>query len=153
MVTGATALSIGGDAATISLGDATSVTTINDDLVISGGVLDALSALARVDSLQVGGGYGSTGVTISNGGNIQANGTLTIDGISTLTGDVTTAGNIAVNGGSITTTAATGNIFNTNAATINFAGAANNINIGLNTGNTNVQSFLNVSRLATFNQG
>lgn len=32
------------------------------------------------DSAVIGGGYGSTGVTISSAGNIQANGTLTVDG-------------------------------------------------------------------------
>jgi hypothetical protein len=36
-----------------------------------------------------GGGYGSTGVSISSAGNIQANGTLTVDGTSTLTGTIT----------------------------------------------------------------
>ncbi len=50
-------------------------------------------------------------------------------------GNVISAGNVAVNGGSLTTTAATGNLFNTGAATLNIGGAANvALNIGV--GNT-----------------
>src|SRR3989338_4202773 len=47
-----------------------------------------------IDVLTVGGGYGCTGLTVSNTGNIQANGTLTIDGTSTLTGATTITGTI-----------------------------------------------------------
>ena len=47
-----------------------------------------------IDVLTVGGGYGSTGLTVSNTGNIQANGTLTIDGTSTLTGATTITGTV-----------------------------------------------------------
>lgn len=71
----------------------------------------AVDALAVSGAATIGGGYGSTGVTISAAGNIQANGTLTVDGASTLTGEVqigggygstgvtvTTAGNVSANG-------------------------------------------------------
>jgi hypothetical protein len=44
-------------------------------------------------------------------------------------GGVTLASNIAVNGGSITTSATTGNVFNTTATTLNIGGAATTTNI------------------------
>ena len=88
---------------------------------------DALSATAGFDTVNVGGGYGSTGVTLSSAGNIQANGNLTIDGTSQLTGAVTASNGITVSG---TTTAdiisskTTANLFNTTATTLNVGGAA-----------------------------
>lgn len=44
--------------------------------------------------------------------------------------DLTLTGDAAVNGGDITTTAATFNLVNSNATTVNFAGAATTLNIG-----------------------
>ena len=43
-------------------------------------------------SLDVGGGYGSTGITLSAAGVLQMNGALTVDGASTLVGTVTIGG-------------------------------------------------------------
>ncbi|MGH9857817.1 MAG: beta strand repeat-containing protein, partial [Acidobacteriota bacterium] len=57
--------------------------------------------IGGVATTNFGGGYGSTGVTVSNAGTIQANGNLTIDGTSTLTGNVSTAGDAAVNGNTV----------------------------------------------------
>ena len=48
-------------------------------------------------SLDVGGGFGSTGATISATGNISANGNLSIGGVTTLTN--TSAGALTLNGG------------------------------------------------------
>src|SRR6202040_1821279 len=86
--------------------------------------INAANAAATIASATIGGGYGSTGSTLDSSGNIQANGNLTIDGTSTLTGNITSSGNLALNGGSLTTTAGTGNLFNANATTLNIGGAA-----------------------------
>ena len=51
-----------------------------------------------------GGGYGATGVSISNTGNIQANGTLTVDGALTGT-SATFSGDVIINSGSSGATA------------------------------------------------
>jgi hypothetical protein len=59
------------------------LTTLGGDLTVSGTTITASSAALDVDSLTVGGGYGSTGVTISNIGNIQADGTLTVGALTT----------------------------------------------------------------------
>ena len=44
-------------------------------------------------------------------------------------GNVTTAGNVAVNGGSLTTTQTTANLFNSTATTLNIGGAATTLNL------------------------
>jgi hypothetical protein len=58
--------------------------------------------------------------------------------------DLTIAGDLAVNGGDITTTATTFNLINANATTVNFAGAATNIQIGAASGTTNINNNLDV---------
>lgn len=57
----------------------------------------AVTGNVTMPSTDIGGGYGSTGVTVSSAGNIQANGTLTVDGAQTLTGDTTHGGEIIAN--------------------------------------------------------
>ena len=52
--------------------------------------------------------------------------------------DLTLTGDAAVNGGDITTTAATFNLVNSNATTVNFAGAATTLNMGNASGTTTI---------------
>jgi len=62
------------------------------------------STIAVLGNLEVGGGYGSTGVTISSAGVINADGAITSDGTVT-GGNLTTGGSItrtALNGGGVT---------------------------------------------------
>ena len=63
----------------------------------------------------------------------------TIDGTS---GDIVTSGDVAVNGGDLTTTAVTANLFNTNAATVNVGNAATSeVNLGnVSAGRVHVKS-------------
>ena len=59
----------------------------------------------------------------------------------TLSGSsVTVAGNLAVNGGSITTTAQTANLFNTNAVIVNLANAATALTMGSDSGTTTIRN-------------
>lgn len=59
------------------------------------------------------------------------------------TGNTVLPGNLAVNGGDITTTdTGTAALFNTNATTVNIAGAATTVSIGANTGTTTVNNSL-----------
>src|SRR5512142_2852498 len=53
-------------------------------------------------------------------------------------GNVTAAGTIADNGGTLSTTAATFNLVNANASTVNFAGAATALTMGASTGTLTV---------------
>ena len=151
--TNATTLNIGGAATTYTLGATNATgnvrgTTINFPNATA---LNASSALATLDSVSIGGGYGSTGISLSNTGDIQANRNLTIDGTSTLTGNVTATGDVAVNGGDITTTSATATLFNTNATTLNIGNAATALTLGATTGITTLRNNLIVSGTSTFN--
>ena len=62
------------------------------------GTLDIAGTSTLAGEVTVGGGYGDTGVTVSDTGNVQANGTLTIDGTSTLTGEVQVGGGYGSSG-------------------------------------------------------
>ena len=53
--------------------------------------------------------------------------------------------NLNINGGGIVTSALTGNIFNTNATTLNIGGAATTISIGNASGQTNFAGNVNVA--------
>ena len=112
-------------------------TTIGGTLVVTGTVTVPSVTITTgiVDSMTIGGGYGTTGVTISNTGNIQANGTLIIDGTSTLTGATAIAGETTIGGGYASTgvtVSTAGNIQAAGALTID--GAAT---IGTGTSLTN----------------
>ena len=67
------------------------------------------------DSATIGGGYGSTGTTITSAGNIQTNGLLLVGGTSTLTGQVDVGGGYS--GGSGLTISTSGEITTTNNIT------------------------------------
>ncbi|MGH9857854.1 MAG: beta strand repeat-containing protein, partial [Acidobacteriota bacterium] len=152
--TNATTLNIGGAATSLTIGaNNDGATTIKNATVTlsTASTFNAMSATAGFDTINVGNGYGSTGVTLSNTGTIQANGNLTIGGSSTLTGDVTAAGDLTVNGGDLTTTAGTASLFNTSATTLNIGGAATTIAIGADTGTTTVNNNLTVTTGDTFN--
>jgi hypothetical protein len=74
------------------------------DNVVIGGATPAAAAVTTLDAsgaCTFGGGYGSTGVTVSAAGNIQANGTLTVDSTSTLTGNVTIGNGYAGTGSTL----------------------------------------------------
>ena len=88
-------------------------------------------------------------------GNAVLSGDLTVGGndiksstdtAMTLSGnDVTVLGDLDVNAGTIGTIAATGNLFNTAATTLNIGGAATAVNIGAATGSTIINADLNVN--------
>lgn len=91
--------------------------------------------LTALDSLVISANTGSsnkdTGALVVEGGvGIEQN--LNVGGNSAITGD------LAVNGGDLTTTAATFNLINANATTVNLAGAATAISIGAATGTTTI---------------
>ncbi|HTK04414.1 MAG TPA: tail fiber domain-containing protein [Candidatus Eisenbacteria bacterium] len=83
---------------------------------------------------------GTTKMTVLSGGNVGIGdttpaATFTVGNgdlfqVAGTTGNVTTSGDVAVNGADLTTTAATGNLFNTTATTVNVGGAATTMNVG-----------------------
>src|SRR3990172_4177624 len=72
--------------AVTSAGDVTVTNTLTAAALTVNG---AFTPTGGLTSAVIGGGYGSTGATISAAGVVQANGALTVDGASTLTGAVT----------------------------------------------------------------
>jgi hypothetical protein len=117
----------------------TSGVTIDDtnNVVTSGSFVTKNGSGLQVVSL------GNDGV-ISGSSDLQAGGNLTVAGTSTLVGIVSASSDLAVNGGDITTTAATATLFNTSATTVNIGGAATAVAIGSSTGTTTVNNSLTV---------
>ncbi|NDF99824.1 MAG: hypothetical protein EB101_13120, partial [Chitinophagia bacterium] len=90
-----------------------------------------------------------TGALVIEGGlgvekNTNIGGNLGVTGTTSLTGDTTITGDLAVNGGDLTTSAATFNLLNATATTVNFAGAGTLVEIGAATGTTNINNNLDV---------
>jgi hypothetical protein len=107
-------------------------TTVSGNLTVSGGTISGSGstlAISPSNDTSFGGGYGSTGATISSSGDIKTNGSLTVDGAVNLTGAITfnsnatLGGDIAVNGGDLTTTSTSATLFNNNATTVSIGGA------------------------------
>ena len=70
--------------------------------------------------------------------------------VNASTGDLTLGGDLAVNGGDITTSAATFNLINANATTVNFAGASTAMTIGANAaGYLQIRNSSNATSTAT----
>ena len=156
-----TAVTIGSTTGTTTIRNANTVVT--GDLAVNGGditssavtvnILAATSttvnAFGAATALNLG---AATGTTIVRNNfevdlNTVLNGSLTVDLGATVTGD------LAVNGGDITTSATTFNLVNANATTVNFAGAATDIQIGAATGLTNINNNLEVDGDVTIDGG
>ena len=92
---------------------------------ITGGVTGDFSGDFNVGNLDVGGGFGSTGVSITATGNINANGnvdidgTLNVDGATTLNDTLTTTGLSSLDGGIAVSDGSTGDSFTVEATTGN----------------------------------
>ena len=93
-----------------------------------------ISKNAANEALLVNQAGGGPIFTASQGGSLK----FSIDN----SGNTTNAGNLAVNGGSITTTQTTANLFNATPTTINFGGNATALNIGASTGSTTINNNL-----------
>ena len=155
--TGATSVNAFGVASTLILGaDNSGTATIRNQTVTlsQATALNATSATAGFSCVNVGGGYGGSGIALSTTGNIQADGDLTIDGISTLTGAVTAQGGISIDGATssdIIALKSTANLLNTTASTINFGAAATvGINIGASGGTVAIAGPVTIANGQTF---
>ena len=105
-------------------------------LMAAGAVYTEVAALSSVGDLQIDGDLTVTGNNINSSSATALN----------LSGDdVTVVGDLGVAGGTVATTAVTGNLFNTTATTLNIGGAATAVNIGANTGSTIINADLNVN--------
>lgn len=136
-------LNFGLSATEINIGAATGKTTINHDFEvlgqfsIEGTEIDSISEALVFDLLNtpeaVNFAVSATDVQIGSAtGTTNVNNNLDVDG------------DISMDGGDFTVSTATFNLANTTATTVNFAGAATDIQIGSSTGTTNVNNNLDV---------
>ena len=142
--TTATTLNLGGAATAITMGDATAATT-----TVRGGTL--------VGNLTTQNLFNTTATTLNLGGaattlSIGAvTGTATINNANTVV-----TGDLAVNGGDITTTAATATLMNATATTLSVGGAATTLTIGATSGTTAIRNAVklgNTTAQITTNSG
>jgi hypothetical protein len=124
----ATTINFGGAATTIEIGSATGTTNVNNnldvdgDLNIDGGDLTVSTStfnLANANATTV--NFAGAATTLEIG---ASTGTTNINNNLEVDGDVT------IDGGDLIASTASFNLVNTNATTVNFAGAAQNLNIG-----------------------
>jgi hypothetical protein len=87
----------------------------------------------------------STASTSTNSGALQVWGGVGIGGDTYVGGNIVALGNLAVNGSNITTTQSAFNLVNSNATTVNFAGAATALTIGQTSGFTDIRNETRVS--------
>ena len=140
--TSATTVNAFGAATDIQIGASTGTTNVNNnldvdgDVNIDGGNLTVSTTtfnLANTTALTVSAFGAATLVDIgSNSGTTSINNNLVVDL------------DLTVDGGDILTTNSTFNLLNTNATTVNFAGAATNVQIGSASGTTNINNDLDV---------
>lgn len=138
----ATTVNFAGDATDIQIGSANGTTNINNnldvdgDVNIDGGDLTVSTAtfnLANANATTVNAFGAATTIEIG-----AATGTTNINNNLDVDGDVN------IDGGDLTVSTSTFNLANTNATTVNFAGAATTIEIGSASGTTNINNNLDV---------
>jgi hypothetical protein len=76
---------------------------------------------------------------------LRVGGLATIGSTLAVTGNTTLTGNLAVNGGNITSSAATFNLLNSGVTTLNLAGASTAITVGATTGYTRIRNLTTVT--------
>jgi len=116
--TTATTVNFAGAGTTVNIGAATGKTTIRNDLDVDG--------------------------DLSVDGSFTVGEDLDVDGNVNVDGSVNIVGDLEIKGEDLTTNQSTFNLLDTNATTINFGGAATNIEIGASTGTTNVNNNLDI---------
>jgi fibronectin-binding autotransporter adhesin len=101
------------------------------------GTLGVTGATTLTGQLTANGGITADGgvfTVADTTGNVHTSGTLDVDGAANFDSTVQVDGDVNIDGGDLTTTASTFNLVNTNATTVNIAGAATSVNIGAATG-------------------
>ena len=138
---------------------AAGVSAIGTGVIVNADV----NANAAIDYTKL--NFAGSGFVSSSAFSSPSQGTVraTINGVQTdvdtglQTGDspqfvnLTLTGDAAVNGGDVTTTAASATVFNTNATTLNIGGAATTLTLGAGSGNTTVNNNLTVTGDLTVN--
>ena len=158
--TTATTINFAGAATSLLLGATTGTTNVRNNLEVDGDVVidgDDLKTTSQTfnlipdvattvnfakaaTSIVLGATTGTTNVR----NNLDVDGNLNVDGNFHIGQNLDVDGDLNIDGGDLTVSTPTFNIANANATTINFGGAATNIEIGASTGTTNVNNNLDV---------
>jgi len=133
-------LAVGDTAATVD-GTTGDIVTAGDIAVNGGDITTTQTTANIVNATATTVNLGGAATTVSIGAN---SGTTTINN-SLVADDLTIAGDLAVNGGDITTTQTTGNLFNATATTVNIGGAGTTVAIGAGTGTTTIGNDLAIN--------
>ena len=133
-------LAVGDTAATVD-GTTGDIVTAGDIAVNGGDITTTQTTANIVNATATTVNLGGAATTVSIGAN---SGTTTINN-SLVADDLTIAGDLAVNGGDITTTQTTGNLFNATATTVNIGGAGTAVAIGAATGTTTIGNDLAIN--------
>ena len=138
----ATTVNAFGAATTVEIGAATGTTNVNNNLVVDldlqvkgGDLTTNQTSFNLLNTTATGINFGGDATDIQIG---AATGTTNINNNLDVDGDIN------IDGGDLTVSTATFNLVNTNATTVNFAGAATTIEIGAATGTTNINNNLDV---------
>lgn len=127
-------------------GDSSGNATVPGDLAVNGGDITTSATTATVfntnaTTLNVGDAATTVSIGATTGtatirnattaitGNATVGGSATVGTTLGVTGNTTLTGDLAVDGGDITTSAATATVFDTTATTVDIAGAATTLNI------------------------
>jgi hypothetical protein len=138
----ATTVNFAGAATTLEIGAATGTTNINNNLEVDGDVtIDGGDLIVSTTTFNL----ANTTATTLNIGNAATSIVMSAaTGTTQIRNNLTVNGDVNIDGGDLTVSTAAFNLVNTNATTVNFAGAATITNIGSTSGNTNVKNNFNV---------
>ena len=158
--TTATTVNFAGAGTTVNIGAATGTTNVKNDLDVKGDVKiqgDDLKTTAptfnllpdtattvnfagAATDLVIGATTGTTRIR----NDLDVDGDFNVDGDFHIGKDLDVDGDVNIDGGDLTVSTPTFNLANTTATTVNFAGAATNIEIGSSTGKTNINNNLDI---------
>jgi len=131
-----------GNATTVEIGDTSGTTTVHNDLDVDLDVnIDGCNLTSNCATFYL---LDAGPTTVEFGGAATAVDIGAGSGTTSINNDLDVDLDVNVDGGDLTTNGATFNLIDTNASTVNFAGAATTVNIGADTGTTWVDNNLDV---------
>jgi len=140
--TTATTVNFAGDAVEVNIGSGDGYTNINNNLDVVGDVnIDGGDLTTTSSTFNL---LPDTATTVNFAGAATDLVLGAATGTTNVRNNLDVDGDVNIDGGDLTVSTSTFNLANTNATTVNFAGSADNINIGSYDGYTNINNNLDV---------